>query len=296
MEPQAPPRVRVGVVGTGRVGAVLAAALARAGHPVVAAYAVSEGSRRRAEALLPDVPLLAVDEVLAEADLGLLTVPDDVLPELVAGIAATGAVRPGQLLMHTSGRYGCAVLDPVRRVGALPLAVHPVMTFTGTSLDLERLAGVPFALTAPEVLAPVAELLVMEMGGESFWVQEESRPLYHAALAHGANHLAALVGSTLDLLRLAGVQEPDRVVAPLLAATLDNALRIGDAALTGPVARGDARTVGAHLAAIGEVYPEARAAYLALARLAADRALAAGLLRPDAAEALLDILGEQARR
>ena len=117
-----------------------------------------------------------------------------------------------------------------------------------------------------------------------------------AALAHGANHLAALVGSTLDLLRLAGVQEPDRVVAPLLAATLDNALRIGDAALTGPVARGDARTVGAHLAAIGEVYPEARAAYLALARLAADRALAAGLLRPDAAEALLDILGEQARR
>jgi predicted short-subunit dehydrogenase-like oxidoreductase (DUF2520 family) len=287
---EAPPRLTVGVVGTGRAGAVLGAALARAGHAVVAAYAVSDVSRLRAEALLPGVPLVPVPEVLARADLVLLTVPDDVLPGLVAGLVETDAVRAGQFLAHASGRYGYGVLDPATRRGALPLALHPVMTFTGTSVDLPRLTGVPFGVTAPDELRPAAEALVVEMGGEPVWVAEGARPLYHAALAHGANHLAALVAQTLDLLTHAGVEEPARLVAPLLSAVLDNTLRYGDQALTGPVARGDAGTVAAHLDALGDVSPQARSAYVALARVTADRALSAGLLRADAAETLLDVL------
>jgi predicted short-subunit dehydrogenase-like oxidoreductase (DUF2520 family) len=287
---EAPPRLRVGVVGTGRAGAVLGAALARCGHHVVAAYAVSDVSRLRAEALLPGVPLRPVDEVVAAADLVLLTVPDDVLPGLVAGLAETATVRPGQFVAHASGRYGYAVLDPLTRLGALPLALHPVMTFTGTSIDLNRLTGAPFGVTAPEQLRPVAEALVVEMGGEPVWVAEGSRALYHAALAHGANHLVTLVAQTMELLSAAGVDQPARLVAPLLSAALDNALRYGDQALTGPVARGDAGTVAAHVRELGDVSPEAKVAYVALARVTADRALAAGLLRPDAAEALLDVL------
>jgi predicted short-subunit dehydrogenase-like oxidoreductase (DUF2520 family) len=289
-EQEAPPRLRVGVVGTGRAGAVLGAALGRAGHTVVAAYAVSDLSRLRAEALLPGVPLVSVEEVLAAADLVLLTVPDDVLPGLVAGLAETGAVRPGQFIAHASGRYGYRVLDPATRVGGLPLALHPVMTFTGTTIDLARLSGCPFGVTAPDQLRPVAEALVVEMGGDPVWVSEGNRVLYHAALAHGANHLITLVAQTLELLRAAGVEEPARLVAPLLSAALDNALRYGDQALTGPVSRGDAGTVAAHVDELGRVSPQARAAYVALARVTADRALAAGTLRPAAAEALLDVL------
>jgi len=228
--------------------------------------------------------------VLAESDLALLTVPDDVLPGLVAGLVETGAVRPGQFLAHASGRFGYGVLDAATRAGGLPLALHPVMTFTGTSIDLARLSGCPFGVTAPDQLRPVAEALVVEMGGDPVWVSEGNRVLYHAALAHGANHLVTLVTQTLDLLRSAGVEEPARLVAPLLSAALDNALRYGDAALTGPVARGDAGTVAAHVRELGDVSPEARVAYVALARVTADRALAAGTLRPDAAEALLDVL------
>src|SRR5215471_16357356 len=103
--PGRPGRLAVGVVGTGRVGSVLAAALRDAGHRVVAASAVSEQSRTRAEAMLPGVPLLPPPEVLAAADLALLTVPDDALPDLVAGLTATGCVRAGQLVVHTSGRF-----------------------------------------------------------------------------------------------------------------------------------------------------------------------------------------------
>ena len=291
--PDGPPRLRVGVVGTGRVGAVLGAALARAGHHVVGVYAVSDLSRLRAQALLPQAPLMALDEVIGQSDLVLLTVPDDALPELVGGLVEAGVIRPGQFLAHTSGRHGYGILDAATHAGALPLAVHPVMTFTGTSIDLARLDGAPFGVTAPDELRPVAEALVVEMGGEPVWISEGNRVLYHAALAHGSNHLMTLIGQTLDLLRAAGVQEPPRLVAPLLSASLDNSLRYGDQVLTGPVARGDARTVAAHIDVLRQVSDQAADTYIALARATADRALAAGVLRPEAAESLLDVLSER---
>ncbi len=289
----AAPRLSVGVIGTGRAGSVLGAALARAGHKVVAAYGVSDLSRLRAEALLPEVPLVTPEEVLAKADLVLITVPDDVLSELVTVLSATGAFRAGQFIAHASGRYGIEVLDPATRAGALPLALHPAMTLTGTSLDLERISGAPFGVTAPEELRPVAEALVVEMGGDPVWVPEEHRALYHAALANGANHLVTLVAQSIDLLHAAGVEHPQRLLGPLLFAALDNSLRSGDSALTGPVVRGDAGTVAAHVDVINEVSVEARRAYVAMARLTADRALANGMLRATQAEALLDVLAAE---
>ena len=132
------------------------------------------------------------------------------------------------------------------------------------------------------------------MGGEPVFITEEDRDLYHAALAGAANHLITLVAQAADLLRAAGVTDPARLLGPLLSASLDNALLLGDAGLTGPVARGDAETVAAHLAALGaaaSASPAAVAAYIAMARLTADRALAAGLLKPSDAERLLDVLG-----
>ncbi|WP_340560270.1 Rossmann-like and DUF2520 domain-containing protein [Streptomyces sp. GSL17-111] len=290
-----PARLTVGVVGAGRVGPALAAALGLAGHRTVAASGVSDASRHRAAELLPGVPLVEPAEVLARSELVLLTVPDDALPALVSGLAETGAVRPGQLIAHSSGRYGISVLDPALRAGALPLALHPVMTFTGTGVDVQRLAGCVFGVTAPEELRLAAEALVIEMGGEPEWIAEESRPLYHAALALGANHLVTLVAQAQDLLRTAGVAAPDRMLGPLLGAALDNALRSGDAALTGPVARGDAGTVSAHIAELRRHAPAAVPGYLAMARTTADRALEHGLLKPELAEDLLAVLSDGAR-
>lgn len=285
-----PARLDVGVVGTGRVGAVVGAALSQCGHHVVAAYGVSAASRERAEALLPGVPLVEVAEVFQRADLVLVTVPDDVLPGLVDGLANTGAIRPGQFVVHTSGRFGIGVFDAATRAGALPLAVHPAMTFTGMSVDLQRLSGATFGVTAPEPLWPVAEALVIEMGAEPVRVAEEQRALYHAALSHGANHLVTLVNDALDMLRVAGLDQPERVLVPLLSAALDNTLRQGDAALTGPVSRGDAGTVGEHLREIGRSLPETDTVYRVLARRTATRALAAGRLAAADAEPLLEIL------
>jgi len=277
----------VGVIGAGRVGAVLGAAFAAAGHRVVAAAAVSAASRERAAHLLPAAVVRPADEVArAATDLLLLAVPDDVLGAVVDGLARTGAVRPGQVVAHTSGVHGLAVL------GGVPgFALHPAMTFTGTAADLDRLPGIGYGLTAPPELRPFAARLVTDLGGVPEWIAEQARPLYHSALAHGANHLVTLVNEAADLLRAAGVERPDTVLSPLLHAALDNALRLGDAALTGPVSRGDAGTVRKHLDGMPA---EAVPAYLALARRTADRAIASGRLRPHDAEMLLDVLARAA--
>jgi predicted short-subunit dehydrogenase-like oxidoreductase (DUF2520 family) len=260
---------------------------------VTAAAAISAASRARVTGNFPHAEVTEPADVFARADLVLLTVPDDVLPSLVAGLASTGAPLRGRLLAHASGAHGTQVLDPATREGALPLAVHPVMTFTGRDDDVDRIKGVSFGVTAPEPLRAAAEALVIEMGGEPVYIPEENRALYHAALAFAANHMVTLVAQAADLLKQAGADNPNRMLAPLLSAALDNALRFGDSGLTGPVARGDDGTIARHVRAIEAADPRAKAAYLSLARLTADRALDAGLLRAEDAERLLDVLGDK---
>lgn len=288
-------RLSVGVIGAGRVGATLSAALERAGHRVIAASAVSVGSVARVHALLPDTQIRPADKVADGVDLLLLAVPDDALAGLVAGLTEAGAIRPGLVVAHTSGAHGTAVLAPATAAGARPLALHPAMTFTGRPEDLDRLAaGISFGVTAPADLRPLATRLVADLGGVPEWIEEGDRPLYHAALAHGANHLVTLVNEAMDRLRDAGVLHPERVLAPLLRAALENTLAYGDAALTGPVVRNDAGTLAGHLAVLRATAPESVPAYLALARRTADRAIAAGRLPAADAGDLLGVFADNA--
>jgi predicted short-subunit dehydrogenase-like oxidoreductase (DUF2520 family) len=193
-------------------------------------------------------------------------------------------------VVHTSGAHGVHVLAPAVAAGAQGMALHPAMTFSGHANDLHRLAGVSFGVTAPMPLRPFATRLVADLGGSIEWVEEADRPLYQAALAHGANHLVTLTNEALDRLRDAGVVHPERVLGPLLRAALENTLSMGDAALTGPVARGDAGTIARHLDVLRRVAPDSIPAYLALARRTADRAIASGRLRAMDAEPLLGVL------
>jgi predicted short-subunit dehydrogenase-like oxidoreductase (DUF2520 family) len=284
--------LRVGVVGAGRVGAVLAAALRRAGHEVVAAAGESDASRARIAALLPGVPVLKPTDVARACDLLLLTVPDDMLDNVVTTMADSGAIRAGQYVAHTSGRHGLAVLAPAREVGARVLAIHPAMTFTGTAVDLDRLSGgTVFGLTAGAAERDLAEALVADLGGRPTWVPEEMRTLYHAGLAHGANHLVTLVSEAMGLLSAAGVSDPSGTLRPLLDAALANALEHGDAALTGPIVRGDVQTVAAHLADISTNAPDTVASYVAMAWGTLDRAVTDGRLLPIRARHIAEVLG-----
>jgi predicted short-subunit dehydrogenase-like oxidoreductase (DUF2520 family) len=299
-----PARLKVGVISAGRVGSALGVALERVDHVVVACSAQSPTSRLRAERRLPDTPVAAVSEVAAGSELLLLSVPDTELPGLVAGLAAASAVRPGTIVAHTSGANGIGVLAPLAGQECILLAIHPAMTFTGSDEDITRLGNTCFGITAAdEVGYAIAQALVLEIGGEPFRVREDARRLYHAALSHAGNHLVTVLADALDALRAAlrsglgalpsaagtppacggeplGQQLVDdqpgglaeRILGPLASAALENTLQRGQAALTGPVARGDADAVAGHLTALRSADPRWAEAYRVNALRTAQRA------------------------
>ncbi|MBJ7340946.1 DUF2520 domain-containing protein [Mycolicibacterium sp.] len=283
-----PARLAVGIISAGRVGTALGVALERVEHVVVACSAISRASLQRAERRLPDTQVLPVQDVATRAELLILAIPDAELPGLVSGLAATGSVRPGTIVVHTSGANGIGVLSPLTELGCIPLAIHPAMTFTGADEDVVRLSGACFGITAADDVGyAVAQSLVLEIGGEPFGVREDARPLYHAALAHGGNHVITVLLDAVEALRAAlrgqellgqeaigdapgGIAE--RVLAPLARASLENALQRGQSALTGPVARNDAAAVTAHLRALGDIDPELAQSYRANSLRTAQRA------------------------
>lgn len=294
-----PGRLAIGVVGAGRVGAVLGAALRGAGHVVVGASGVSQESLSRIDTLLPGVAHMDPDEVVRACDLVLLTVPDDAVEELVNGLAAVGAWRAGQIAVHTAGRYGTEVLHAAAAQGVLPLAIHPAMTFTGTSLDHARLTNATFAVSAPAAVLPIAQALAVEMGGEPIVIADHDRPAYHAALVHGANHVVTAVAQASAVLARVGVENPGGLLGPLTHASVEGAVMEAPGAvstLTGPVVRGDAATIAAHVLALAGD-PDTLAAYRAMARATADLALAGGRIGPaqyaDVIAALGAVPGEQ---
>ncbi|MEY9851903.1 putative short-subunit dehydrogenase-like oxidoreductase (DUF2520 family) [Leifsonia sp. EB41] len=217
-------RLGLGIVGAGRVGPVLGAALAGAGHAIVGISAVSSESRERAQAMLPQAPILDVPTLVERSELVILAVPDRELPGLVSGLAATGTWQPGQLVLHTAPGYGVEVLRPAAEAGAIPLAVHPAFEFTGTSLDLARLAESWFAVTAPTPVLPIAQALVVEMGGEPVVIAEADRPAYAEAIATATAFSRSIVEQSTGILAGIGVENPGSFLSSLLRSAVDNAL------------------------------------------------------------------------
>jgi predicted short-subunit dehydrogenase-like oxidoreductase (DUF2520 family) len=217
-------RLGVGIVGAGRVGPVLGAALAGAGHAIVGIAAVTEENRDRARAMLPGVPILEIPELIERSELVILAIPEGELASLISGLAATGAWQPGQLVLHTAPGLGCSVLAPATAAGAIPLAVHPAMDFTGTSMDLGRLRESYCAVTAPAPVLPIGQALVVEMGAEPLIIAEADRLRYAEAIATATSFSAAIVGQAVQLLAGLGIESPGAVLAPLVRSAVENAL------------------------------------------------------------------------
>lgn len=217
-------RLGVGIIGAGRVGPVLGAALAGAGHAIVGVAAVSEVNRDRARAMLADVPILEIPQLIERSELVILAIPQSELASLVTGLAATGAWQPGQLVLHTAPGLGTDVLRPAMATGAIPLAVHPAMTFTGTSVDLVRLRECFFAVTALAPVLPIAQALVVEMGGEPFIVAEADREAYADAIEIATGFSSAIVAQAMARLADAGVENPGAVIGPVIRTSVESAL------------------------------------------------------------------------
>ena len=220
-------RLTVGIIGAGPVGAVIGQALASAGHLVIGASAVSADNVQRVEAMLPGVPLLGVEDILAQADLVLLSIPGEELVATVAGLAEAKLWRPGQLVAHTAGDYGFGALAAASQQGVIPLAMHPAMRFTGTSIDLARIRESYFAVSAPKVALPIAQALVIEMGAEPIVIDEADRAAYFEAFEVASNFSALIVNQAIGILEGIGISDARAVIAPVVRSAVEQALAEG---------------------------------------------------------------------
>lgn len=258
----------VAVIGPGRVGTLLAAALTRAGHRVRAVGGGQPDARQRLAGLVAGAR--ACDDVVEAAGRGrlvVLAVPDDALEGLVRELALAGVLGEGRRVVHVAGSRGLGVLSAAARAGAGTAACHPAMTVPAGSTDPDLLLGVAWAVTARPADRGWAHTLVADLGGEPVDLRDDVRGLYHAGLAVGSNTVGAAVVVARRLLLAAGIDDPAAFLGPLVRVSAANALEHGAAALTGPVVRGDAGTVRTHLDVLARDLPELAGAYRALSQV-----------------------------
>ncbi len=233
----------IAVVGRGRVGRSLAAAMPARDVPARLCATADAGS------------------ACAGATAALLCVPDDAIEG--ACERAMGATPPPSLVGHVSGASTLEALACATAGGSAAFSVHPLQTFADGETDV---AGVPAAVAGGDAGAEAfAAGLAGLLGMLPFAVPEEQRAAYHAAACIASNFLVTLEESAESLLGSAGIAGGRELLAPLVRRTAANWAEQGGAALTGPIARGDEATVERHRAALAEIAPELLAAYEALA-------------------------------
>jgi predicted short-subunit dehydrogenase-like oxidoreductase (DUF2520 family) len=220
-------RLNIGLVGGGVIGIAIATALQEAGHLVVAVPKDLADSKDKLELLFPMAKALSSEEILAASDLVLLSVPANEIEFAAANLAESNAWRPGQLVVHFAPEHGHEILFSATSQGAIALAIHPAMHFTGTSLDLRRMKESFFAVSAPHVALPIAQALVIEMGAEPIVIEASQRASYSEAIEVASNFSAMIVNQAVGLLEQAGVDNPALVIAPVIESAVDQALSKG---------------------------------------------------------------------
>lgn len=278
------------LVGAGAVGPAIARLLFEAGWQVAVVASRRMASAEATVAFLGAGSASADNRAAAAAaDLLVLAVPDRALPDVACEVA--GDLRPGALAFHLSGALSSEVLAPVRASGALAGSIHPLQTFAEPASALARIreSRLFYEGDDPERLRAVAE----DLGGRPVRIEAAAKVLYHAGAAAACNLAVAMVDLGAGLFEAAGIPRAEALEAllPLLRGAVDNLARVGlPAALTGPVSRGDAGTVRAHVEAIRRAAPGLHAAYAAASAHAVSVALRKGTLDPAGAETILALL------
>lgn len=233
--------MRLVMVGPGRAGGSLALAAQRAGHVITGVLERTGGFAGR-----HGFVSLSWEERLPNADLLVLSVSDRAIAEVASRLAAS--VSEVQSAVHLSGYASVATLRPLEEAGLLVGSFHPLQTLPNPETGADSLAGAYAAVTAKEPLRSELHDLASDLDMVPFDLEDERKPLYHAGAAAASNLVVTALAIAADLLGAAGV--PLQAARPLTEQVVANAFTLGpDAALTGPIARGDIETVRGHLAA-----------------------------------------------
>ncbi|MEE8348951.1 MAG: Rossmann-like and DUF2520 domain-containing protein [Acidobacteriota bacterium] len=253
-----------GIAGAGRVARSLGKLLSDQGQEVVAVASRKLSRAETAAAFIGSgAQAVSYAELPSKAKNILIAVSDDAI-EAIAKILATDL--KGGVVLHTSGIYGPDVLAPLTEQGNSCAGIHPLQTIASPEQGLDKLPGSTFSIAGSGKAAEWAEQLVHLLKGEIVRIVPGRKPVYHAAAVMASNYIVALIDAAVQVMGTAGVESDSarRALAPLIEASVENALKCPGEALTGPVQRGDVKTLKLHLQGLASLPPSIDQLYRSL--------------------------------
>lgn len=285
----------IAIIGAGKVGVAIGQLARSAGYAVKAvAGRTTRKTAQAARAIGPQTNACTPAEAARAGQLVLITVPDDAIETVCCELAAAKAFATGAVVAHCSGALGSDVLEPARQsCGCAVGSMHPLQTFPTVQAAIEKMPGTYFFCEGDETAVEVLQRLAADIGGNPVRIDRTAKAMYHAAAAMVSNHLVALLDAALVLGAQAGIDRQTYLAAcgPLVRATVDNVVRMGPAAaLTGPIARGDVKTIRRHLDSLGSAPKELQQFYKAAAMWTIQIALAKGTIDEGTGDTLRGLL------
>ncbi|MCD6452365.1 MAG: DUF2520 domain-containing protein [Acidobacteria bacterium] len=264
---------KISIIGAGKTGSSLGHWLKNAGFKIGGVITTSLHSAKRAVSFIGEgIPSVEPLEAIGDAGIIIIGTPDRVISSIASSLAQGDIEWKGRFIFHLSGATSFLVLSPLAEKGAVVGSLHPLLSFAKPLETFAQFGGCFFALAGAPEAVEKGKLLVEKMGGKFLLIPEEAKPLYHSAASIASNFLVVLINISLALFQSCGIkkEEGERALLPLLRSTLANVEGVGAVgALTGPIVRGDERTVESHLKAIKDHHPE----FIPLYREAASFAL-----------------------
>lgn len=288
----------VAIVGCGKVGTSLGMWIAKNGYAIAGVASKSLSSAERAAKLIQtDRFTQTASEVTRDADIVFLTTPDGVITDACGHIAKDSGFKENAVVLHCSGAQPSTLLRPAKSCGARIGSMWPMQSFASAKTDVNPFEGIIVALEGEDDAVDTARQIASALGATSYTIRTDAKMLYHASAVVASNYLVTLLGLAFKLTGAAGIAATDayEVLKPLVNGTLSNIERVGiPDALTGPISRGDVKTVEQHLDAIGSKTPELLSLYRTLGLHTIGIARDAGTLSEETAAELGEMLGSGA--
>ncbi len=285
---------RVAIIGAGVVGTAIGALLTGKGYRITGVASRNLASAEKAVRYIGDGT--ASDDVVGtarEAEVIFITTPDGAIRPVCETIAENGGVTSQSTVIHCCGAHSAELLAPARACGASVLSIHPLQTMADVNQAVKNLPGSYFALDGDAAALTTGKEIIRSLGGTEMVIPSEGKMLYHGAAVTACNYFVALVFQSLRMFEAIGIPFDAGLPAlmPLIRGTVKNLEQVGiPKALTGPIERGDVKTIEGHLAAFDGMMPEGKKIYCEMGRIAVDVAEAKGSIRAETKERLLKLL------
>lgn len=294
-------QIKVVIIGAGAVGKSLGYLLANNGYQVLGFISHSLSSAEAGRELIGEgIATTEYADFILEADLIIITTPDQIINEIAVKLFTKGLVKKGSCLVHCSGALTSEILfseiETKKEIEYGRLSLHPLQSVADAKKGIKTLPNSFFTIEGNKAGEKAGRKLLNVLDVDYTVISSQVKPLYHAAACVVSNYLVTIVDLALKMNQQVGISTEKALcgLLPLMEGTLQNIEELGTVeALTGPISRGDIDIIESHLKSLQELMPENLDLYKQLGAYTAEIAQEKDGINKNKAERLKVLLNQE---